>query len=66
MEMLMELVSIGASILRVTALLNGMSVAIDEALKNGQTLDEKIVVSLSDEVAKTHLPPLVYPSQWRN
>lgn len=67
MEMLMELASIGASILRATELLDGMSVAIDEALKNGQTLDEEeIVVSLSDEVAKTHLLPLVCISQWRN
>lgn len=65
--MLMELASIGASILRATELLDGMSVAIDEALKNGQTLDEEeIVVSLSDEVAKTHLLPLVCISQWRN
>lgn len=67
MEMLMELVSIESSILRATELLNGMRVAIDKTLNNRHTLDEEeIVVSLADEVAKTHLLPLVRPNVWRN
>ena len=66
LEMLMELVSIGTSIQRVADLLNGMTVAVDEALKKGQTLDEDIVFSLSDEVEKNYLPPFVRPNQWCN
>ena len=66
MEMLMELGLIGTSILRATVLLDGMRVAVDEALKTGQRLDENIVFSLSDEVEKTYLPPFVHPGPWRN
>ncbi len=67
LEMLMELVSIGTSIQRVADLLNGMTVAVDESLKEGgQKLDGDIVLSLSDEVGKNYLPPFVRPNQWCN
>lgn len=59
MEMLKELVLIEIPIRRAKELINGMSVAVDEALKSGRRLDEDITFSFSEEVEKTHLPP--YP-----
>ena len=59
MEMLMELMLIEIPIRRAKELINGMSVAVDKALKNRQKLDESIAFSLSEEVEKSHLPP--YP-----
>ena len=62
----MELVLIETPIRRAQELLNGMRVAVDKALKNGEGLDEDIVFSLSDEVEKSHLPPYVDPGQGHN
>ena len=59
MEMLRELILIETPIRRAKELLNGMRVAVDEALKKGQGSDADIVFSLSNEVEKTHLPPYI-------
>ena len=57
MVMLMELVRIEAPIRKAKELICGIRVAVDQALEDGETLDEEIVISLSTEVEKSHLPP---------
>ena len=56
MEMLMELVSIETPIRNAKELLNGISVAVGEAIRNRRDVDEDITVTLSEEVQQSHLP----------
>ena len=57
MGMLRELVKKEAPIRRAKELINGMGVAVDEALKNGHSLEGGVIISLSNDVEKSHLPP---------
>lgn len=61
MEMLGELIQIETPIWKAKELINGIYHAVDGALENGQELDENIIMELSDEVEKSHLPPY-YPA----
>ena len=57
MEMLQELVTIQTPIRKAKELISGMSVAVSRACKNRQSADKEWVISLSDDVEKTYLPP---------
>ena len=61
MEMLKELTLLAIPIQRAKELLNGMNVAYERACEGKQELDddEEIIVSISESVQKSHLPP--YP-----
>ena len=55
MEMLQELVILQTPVRKAKELINGMSVAVDRACKNRHNADEELVITLSDDIYKTHL-----------
>ena len=57
MEMLQELVTIETPIRKAKELISGMNMAVIRELKNKQSANEELVITLSDDVENTYLPP---------